>query len=426
MSSNPPIAPGQNWAGNYRYGARELYEPRSVEKIQELVRRSEKIKALGSRHSFNDIADSEGILISTRRLERVIEIDERARSVTVSAGLKYGEICPELDARGYALHNLASLPHISVVGACATGTHGSGITNGNLATVVSTIQFVSGTGHLVTLNREKDGDIFNGAVVHIGGLGVVTQVTLDIEPSYSVRQDVFCDLPFDQVCEHFLEIISYGYSVSLFTKWQDRFIDQVWVKRKVDGELQDLSPDFFGGFAAPTNLHPIEGVSAENCTEQMGVIGKWYERLPHFKMGFTPSSGEELQTEYFVSLENAVDAILAVERKGDLIGPHLLVSEIRAIAEDKMWLSPCHERDSVAFHFTWKQNADEVMKLLPILEAELAPFSARPHWGKLFTTSPEDLRRQYRMLPEFVKLLNRYDPEGKFRNHYLDRLIREH
>jgi len=423
MASILPTDPGKNWAGNYRYQAKQLYEPQDVSQVQELVRRSEKVKAVGSRHCFNDIADTSGIQISTRLLEPLIEIDEAAMTVTISSGLKYGELCPELHARGFALHNLASLPHISVVGACMTATHGSGIKNGNLATAVSRIKFVSGTGELVTLDRTEQNDIFFGAVVNLGGLGVITKLTLDIEPAFPVRQDVFQDLTFTQFSEHFDEIMSSGYSVSLFTNWQNKLIDQVWVKRKIADDLPRLSTDLFGARSAIADLHPIAGISAANCTEQVGNAGAWFERLPHFKMGFTPSSGEELQTEYFVSLERAVDAILAIDGKREAISPHLLVSEIRTIADDNHWLSPCYKRDSAAIHFTWKPNVNEVMKLLPVLEAELAPFDPRPHWGKLFATPPKELRRTYPMLPEFGDLLARYDPHGKFRNGFLDRLI---
>ena len=415
--------PKKNWAGNYAYKARGSHEPKDVTDIQEFVRRSEKIKAVGSRHCFNDIADTNGIQISTRLLEPVIEIDETAMTVTISSGLTYGDICPELHARGFALHNLASLPHISVVGACATATHGSGIKNGNLATAVSRIEFVSGTGELVTLDRTEQNDFFFGAVVNLGGFGVITKLTLDIEPAFSVKQDVFQDLPFTRVSEHFDEIMSSGYSVSLFTNWRNKLIDQVWVKRKLADDLPKSSTSVFGSRPATGDLHPIAGISAENCTEQMGNAGAWFERLPHFKMGFTPSTGEELQTEYFVPLENAADAILAIETKREALSPRLLVSEIRTIAGDQHWLSPCYRRDSAAIHFTWKPNVNEVTKLLPMLEAELAPFGARPHWGKLFATPPKELRHMYPMLPEFVDLLARYDPRGKFRNGFLDRLI---
>jgi len=422
MATTSPTNPGHNWANNYRYRARELYEPESIDQIQELVMRADRVKAIGSRHCFNDIADSDGIQISTRGLEPVIEIDETSMSATISSGLTYGDLCPELHARGFALHNLASLPHISVVGACATATHGSGIRNGNLATAVSRVEFVSGTGELVTLHRTEQRDIFYGAVVNLGGLGVITKLTLDIEPAYSLRQHVFQNLSFTQLCEHFAEIMSSGYSVSLFTNWQNRNLDQVWIKRKTD-EVEDLPLNLFGANFAREDRHPITDIPAENCTEQMGLEGAWHDRLPHFRMGFTPSSGEELQTEYFVPLENAIDAILAIEAKREILSPHLLISEIRTIAGDNHWLSPCYKRDSAAIHFTWKPNVNEVMKLLPILEAELAPFNPRPHWGKLFATSPKELRRMYPMLPEFADLLALYDPQGKFRNGFLNRLI---
>ena len=194
----------------------------------------------------------------------------------------------------------------------------------------------------------------------------------------------------------------------------------VWIKRRVEKDTKDLGADFYGAKAATKNLHPITKLSAENCTEQMGVAGPWYERLPHFKMGFTPSSGEELQSEFFVPRENALDAILAIEKKGDQIFPQLMISEIRTIAADNFWMSPCYKQDSVAIHFTWKQHTEEVMKLLPMIEAELAPFKYRPHWGKLFTITPAVLKSRYEKLPDFLQLLKNYDPQGKFRNAYLD------
>ncbi|MDX2245420.1 MAG: FAD-binding protein [Bacteroidia bacterium] len=410
----------KNWAGNYQYQAKEFYEPRSVEEIQQLVKKLSQQKALGSRHCFNDIADSPLSQISTRYLDKVVAIDENAKTVTVESGARYGQFAPELDKQGYALHNLASLPHISVAGACATATHGSGITNGNLATAVSALEFVTANGEVVQMNRHDNGDIFQGSVVNLGALGIVTKLTLDIQNTYSVRQDLFQDLPLQSLKDNFEAIMSAGYSVSLFTDWQNQNISQVWIKRRTDQDDTDLGADFYGAKAATQNLHPITRLSPENCTDQMGVPGPWYERLPHFKMGFTPSSGEELQSEYFVSRENAMDAILALEKKGDLIFPQLMISEIRTIDADNYWMSPCYNRASVAIHFTWKQNAEEVRKLLPMIEAELAPYHVRPHWGKLFTVEPSVLQSRYERLPDFRELLKTYDPEGKFRNAFLD------
>ncbi|MBI1227940.1 MAG: FAD-binding protein [Bacteroidetes bacterium] len=410
----------KNWAGNYQYKAENLYAPNNVEELQALVKKLGKQKALGSTHCFNNIADSPLNQISTANLNKVVAIDENAKTLTVEGGARYGQIAPALDQKGFALHNLASLPHISVAGACATGTHGSGVKNGNLASPVRAIEMVTPSGEIVNLSREKDGDTFNGVVVGLGALGIVTKLTLDLLPSFQVRQDLFQDLPLESMKDHFDEIMASGYSVSLFTDWQNKNISQIWVKRRVDADTKPMDADFFGAKAATKNLHPITRLSAENCTEQMGVPGPWYERLPHFKMGFTPSSGEELQSEFFVAKENAVDALLALEKKGDLIFPQLMISEIRTIAADELWMSPHYKRDSVAIHCTWKQNTPEVTKLVTMIEAELATFNPRPHWGKLFTMAPAELHSRYERFNDFLTLAKNYDPEGKFRNDYLD------
>ena len=410
----------KNWAGNYQYQAKNLYKPTSVAEVQLLVKKSGKIKALGSRHCFNNIADSPFNQISTEHLDKMLGIDEVARTVTVEGGAKYGQFAPALHQRGYALHNLASLPHISVAGACATATHGSGVKNGNLATSVTAMEFVDGKGDLVILSRTNNPETFNGAIVSLGAIGIITKLTLAIEPAYEVRQDVFQNLPLLSLMEHFTEIVSAGYSVSLFTNWLNKNISQVWIKRRVESGTTSLGNDFYGAAAATQNLHPITRLSAVNCTEQLGVPGAWYQRLPHFKMGFTPSSGEELQSEFFVPLDNAVDAILAITKKGELIFPQLMAAEIRTVAADDYWLSPCYKQACVALHFTWKQNTPEVMKLLTVIEAELAPFNYRPHWGKVFTMAPSRLKLCYNKLPEFINLLKLYDPENKFGNAYLD------
>ena len=410
----------KNWAGNYQYKAPKFFQPKSIDELQATVKQSGKQKALGSCHCFNDIADSPQSQISTQNLPKLFTVDEKAMTVTVNGGARYGQFAPELHKRGFALHNLASLPHISVAGACATATHGSGVKNGNLATAVSGFDLMTPTGELIQLLREKNGDLFNGAVVHMGALGIVTSVTLDVQPTYQVRQDIFQNLPLQSLEVHFEDILSAGYSVSLFTDWQNKTISQVWIKRRVEPDTTSLGADFYGAKAATKNLHPITRLSAENCTEQMGVSGPWYERLPHFKMGFTPSSGDELQTEYFVPRQYALDAFMALEKMGGVIFPQLMVSEIRTIAADSFWMSPCRNQDCVAFHFTWKPNWDEVQQILPKIEAELAPFQARPHWGKLFKISPTVLKDRYDLMPEFVNLAKLYDPQGKSRNGYLD------
>jgi xylitol oxidase len=414
----------KNWAGNLEYGTTKLYHAKSTTQVSDFVKKHSKFKVLGTRHCFNKIADSKDEFISLVQAEELIDISADGKTVTVNSGMKYGQLSPVLDKKGFALHNLASLPHISVAGACATATHGSGNKNGNLATAVSGMEMVTGTGETIILTKEKDGEKFLAAVVNLGALGVVTKVMLDLQPTFEMNQYVYQNLPFSQLKDNFDAIESQGYSVSLFTNWQSRAIAEVWVKRKIDkGENYKPEAELFGAKLATKNLHPIPELSAENCTVQMGVPGPWYERMPHFKMGFTPSSGVELQSEYFVSRKNAVDAIMAVYKLADQVGPHLLTTEIRTIAADDLWMSPCYKQDSVAIHFTWKQDWPNVSKLLPVIERELEPFYPRPHWGKMFTMAPARLQSLYEKLPDFQKLIQEYDPQGKFRNGFLDMYV---
>ena len=416
--------PRTNWAGNYTFMAAALRAPESLEALQELVRagagRGEPLKALGAGHSFHGIADTTGTQVSLRHFG-AMALDAEAGTVTVGGGVSYGQLAPWLQARGFAVHNLASLPHISIAGACATATHGSGVGNGSLATAVRALELVDGSGELVRLSRERDPETFAGAVVSLGALGLVTSLTLAVQPTFQVAQAVYRDLPFAELEHHYEAILAGGYSVSLFTGWQGSRVTQAWVKRRMaEREVAEVAPDFWGARLQQEPMHPLDGEHrAENCTPQMGVAGPWFERLPHFRMEFTPSSGEEMQTEYFVPRERGMEAILAVDQLGDVIAPHLLVSELRTVAADDQWLSMAYGRDSLALHFTWKPDWPPVRELLPRIEAALEPFAYRPHWAKLFSTPVEQVRAMYPRLPEFLALRSKYDPAGRFSNAFL-------
>jgi alditol oxidase len=417
--AQPPSA-RTNWSGNYTYLAPKLLAPSSVEEVQAIVKRATKLRALGTRHSFNAIADSTVEQISLQHLDRM-SIDPSARTVTIGAGVTYGTLAPYIDSHGFALHNLASLPHISVAGGCATATHGSGIHNRNLSSACSALEIVTAGGDIIKLTRANDPDRFAGAVVSLGALGIVTGLTLDVQPTYQVEQVVYQNLPFAEL-EHNLDaIFSSGYSVSLFTDWQNQRATQVWIKRRVEpGKPYKWPQEFYNAKQATEKLHPITGHPAESCTEQLGIPGPWYERLPHFRMNFTPSSGAELQTEYFVPLEHGYEAIRAVEELRDRITPHLFVTELRTIESDSLWMSMAYQRHSLAIHFTWKPDWPGVRKILPLIEAKLAPFEPRPHWAKLFTLQPATLQSRYAKLADFKELLRQHDPSGKFRNEFLE------
>ncbi|MFD1931761.1 D-arabinono-1,4-lactone oxidase [Nonomuraea mangrovi] len=398
-----------NWAGNLAFHASDVHRPASIEELRALVARSSSVRALGSGHSFSDVADTRGALVSLDALPRTVEITDTG--VRVGGAVRYAELGPTLHEAGFALHNLASLPHISVAGSVATATHGSGDGNGNLATAVSAIELVTADGDLVTLRR---GDPrFAGAVVGLGALGIVVGLTLDLVPAFEVRQHVFEGLPFDVLDDHFDEVFAGGYSVSLFTRWAGPVIDQVWVKRR-DAER----PEMFGARPADGPRHPIPGASAEPCTEQLGVPGPWYARLPHFRPEFTPSAGEELQSEFLLPRRHAVAALRALAEVRDSFAPVVLISEIRTVAADDLWLSPAYGQDVVGFHFTWVKDAALVRAAVKTVEAALEPYAARPHWGKLFTVPA-----RYERMHDFASLVRDFDPEGVFANDFLRRVM---
>jgi len=406
----------KNWAGNVSYSTTRILRPRSVEEAQELIAGAETIRPLGTRHSFSLVADAAGALLSTEHLDRIVEIGET--TVTVEAGIRYGELSSTLRDHGLAVANLASLPHISVGGAVATGTHGSGVSNKSLAAAVSALELVCADGSIRRLSR-GDAD-FDGAVVALGALGLVARASLDVVPAFELRQYVFEDLPWSAVDMHLDEILAAGYSVSLFTAWTERGVDQVWLKTTEEQSAQD---SYFGATPATQPRNPVPGARWENCTEQLGVPGPSGERLPHFRLGFTPSGGAELQSEYVVARGHGAEALRELRRLGPAISPLLLISEIRTIAADTLWLSPFYERDSIAFHFTWKPLAADVQAVLPRIEAALAPFAARPHWGKLFVASPQELEAVYPKLPAFRQLREQLDSSDKFGNAFIARYV---
>lgn len=404
-----------NWAGNVVFGERRLHRPRSVAELQELVAASDSVRALGTGHSFSRIADTSGDLVSLAALPPVLRID--TGGATVGAGMRYGEVAGPLHAAGYALHNTGSLPHISVAGACSTGTHGSGDRNGILATAVSAVELVGADGELRTVRRgEPD---FPGAVVALGALGIATSLTLDTVPTFDVQQWIYEGL---RAVDDVEEVLAAAYSVSLFTYWAGAGFEQVWVKQRVGDP--EPPPRWLGMGRADGPRHMAPGVDPVHCTQQLGEPGPWHERLPHFRLAFTPSTGDELQSEYFVPRASAVDALRALDGIRGTIAPVLVVTEVRSIAADDLWLSPACGRDSVAIHFTWVPDTAAVLPVVAAVEAALEPFATRPHWGKVFTTPPEQVHALWPRLADATQAMRTRDPYGKFRSPWLDQYLR--
>ncbi|MFJ9715568.1 FAD-binding protein [Streptomyces sp. NPDC101213] len=402
-----------NWAGNITYTAGELHRPASLDALRSLVAVSGRVRVLGSGHSFNAIAEPgpEGVLLSLDALPAEVEVDPSARTVRVGGGVRYAELARRVHAHGLALPNMASLPHISVAGSVATGTHGSGVGNGPLAAPVREVEIVTADGSTVVIGRGDER--FGGAVTSLGALGVVTALTLDLEPAFEVEQHLFTELPLDGL--DFEAVAAAAYSVSLFTDWRAPGFRQVWLKRRTDQPLAAFP------WAAPAAeaLHPVPGMPAVNCTEQFGVPGPWHERLPHFRAEFTPSSGNELQSEYLLPREHAAGVLRAIDGVRDTVAPVLQVCEVRTVAADEQWLSPAHGRDSVAVHFTWIDDTAAVLPVVRELEAVLEPFGPRPHWGKVYETPAAAVRGRYPRIDDFRALVRELDPAGTFTNAFV-------
>ncbi len=414
----------RNWARNITLSSESFELPRNIQEIQRSIKESSACKAVGTRHSFNTIGDTKGTHFCSEFLSTLRSITPSENSVDIHSGVRYGDICPLINRAGLALSNLASLPNITVVGACATATHGSGDRNSILATSVRSLRIINGHANVVEIRRDENRDIYFGAVVGLGALGVVTSVELDLVPTFTITQNVVHSFHLRHAIDMFDHIMSNAYSVSIFTNWKNPEANQIWFKRRDDDlELRHFEAAMVGGIAATQNLHPVPGSSAEPCTPQLFEPGPWFERLPHFKRTHAASVGEELQSEYFVPREHAKAALKKIEQLKKVISPLLFISEIRTIGADNFWMSPCYGRHSVGIHFTWRKEPEAVLETLPLIERALAQFHARPHWAKLFTMTPEKLQSLYPKLQDFRRLVKRFDPAGKFRNEFLERYV---
>lgn len=413
----------RNWAGNIEFGAARVDAPRSTAEVQRAVARAEHVRALGSGHSFNGIADTTGDMVSVAQLPRVADVDTVNRALRVSAGLRYGDLGQELAKAGLAVSNTASLPHISIAGACATATHGAGAGNPVLAAAVRSLDLVTADGDLLTIDRQSAGESFDAYPVSLGRLGVVVEMVLDLVPAFDVAQTVVEDIEEDAAGDALPAILAAAYSVSVCTDWRPDRTARVWVREQVGREGAWSGAPLWGGRLADVPRHPVRGMSAGNTTAQLGVPGPWLERLPYFRLDFTPSTGDELQSDYVLPAEQAQAAWSALAALRDVVAPVLQVCEVRALAADRLWLSPSAGRPSVSFHFTWHPETDAVLPVVAAVEAALRPLGARPHWGKVFAMPGDVVCRSYERMGDFRRLVRELDPAGKFGNPLVDACI---
>jgi len=412
------MAQEQNWSLNHTFVAARIHRPESIDAARRLVESAPKIHAVGSRHSFNAVADSPGYMIDLGAIDPNFVLDRAAMTVTLGANTQYGPLLAWLQSQGYALPNTASLPHITVIGAVATGTHGSGDALGTLSTSVAALEWIAPDGSLVEMRRGQPE--FDGAVVALGALGIVTRVTLDILPTFDLRQDAFADVPWERILAEFDAISSAAYSFSLITKWSGPTVDRLWLKTVVVGGEPGEVPARWG---TPTAFPLVPGGAQDDInaftTPFGGIPGPWSERLPHFRPDGPPGSMVQVQSEYMLPRPNAVAAMTALRGIADRIDAHLMATEVRTMAADSLWLSPAHGHDTLALHFTW-EHRPEIAAITREVEDLLLPLGGRPHWGKIIHARADRLAPLYPKLADFRALAARCDPTGKFRNAFLD------
>jgi xylitol oxidase len=402
-----------SWSGTVTYHFAAEHRPSDLDALRTLVSGSRALRPVGTAHTFSDLPDG-AEAVSLAAFDTV-EVAEDRTSVRVGAGMTHATLAEALAPHGLALENLASLPHLNVVGAVATATHGSGVRTRNLATQVRALELVLASGDLLTLRRGDDD--LAGAVVGLGLLGVVHHVELDVVPAVPHRQLVLHDADVEGLPDRLHALLDLGRSVSVFTRW-DGTPHRVWVKWRDDDPAPDPHP--LGLRVADQPEHPIAGLDTIHCTLQGGVPGPWVERLPHFRPGYLPSVGDEVQSEYHLPREHGPAAARALADVGHLLDAALLTSEIRAVAADDLWLSPQSGQDTCSFHFTWTSDTTLASAAALVVEEALAPFSPRPHWGKHFNL---DVRDAYPRLPDFLALRERLDPDRTFVGPWAERVL---
>jgi xylitol oxidase len=433
----PPVLHLSNWGGNFRFSTTDIRFPRSLDEVVDAVKEGapkstpggvgppvKHLRALGSRHSFSKIADTAEMLVSLSAMNRILAVNPgsatEAPTITVEGGAIYTDVTPFVEFIGAAFHNQLTLSEVSVAGSINTGAHGTGITNGILATQVRSVELVLANGTVTTLRKGVDA-AFPAAVVGLGAFGVVTKVELEMQASYQMTQHVFLNLPFTTLTDQFDTIMSSAYTVQAWTDWSDPTnFNQVWVGDR-DDDAADFStaPAFYGATRAPAQVTPVAALPPTYVVPQ-GVAGPWNERLVCYRLGLSGFNGDEIQSEYILPITNAKAALEAIAALATQIAPLCYVSVVRTIAADDFWLSPAYGRDSVAIHFTWKPQLDAVVALLPTIESALAGLDAVPHWGKFFTMAPSVFLQRYDKLAEWKATAAAYDPSGRFRNAFLN------
>uniref|UniRef100_A0A915D0Y3 FAD-binding PCMH-type domain-containing protein n=1 Tax=Ditylenchus dipsaci TaxID=166011 RepID=A0A915D0Y3_9BILA len=421
-------APLLNWGGNFNFSTQDIKYPTTTAGVQQLVKECKgKIRPVGTRHSFSEIANTNDTLICLVHMNLILSVDPSVPSVTVQAGITYTDLIPFLQSIGLAIPMMASLGEISIAGAINTAVHGSGAGIGNLATQVLGLQMVLADGSVVQYSKGQNDTELAAATVGLGALGIVTQVTLQAQPTYNLAINVFENMDMSVLDTQLYNITHSGYAINMWSTFgTPGVLDQVWITTKVDsngvnayGNVSQL----YGAPAATAQSSPIAALPPTYVVPQMGIVGPYYERLTDYDLGLSGQEGQQTQSEYYVDFDDFVPALKALQTLSAEINAVVYVALFRITEKDELWMSPQYKKTTMAIHFSWQPKLDQVMALLPKIEAALAPFNPIPHWGKLYTLKPEQYLPLLPKYPEWREQVELHDPTHKFRNKWLEENI---
>jgi FAD-linked oxidoreductase len=420
-----------NWAGNQRAAARRVVRPTGAADIAELVGAAraagDTVRAVGAGHSFTGAAATDGIRLELPTDGGPVSIDGAARQVTVPAGMPLHRLNALLAAAGLAMPNLGDIDRQTVAGAISTGTHGTGGRLGGLATFVSGLELVTGTGETVRCSADSDPDLFDAARVSVGALGVLTEVTLSCVDAFTLRADER-PLPLAEVLSTLDELVAandhfefywFPYTGRALVKRNNRVTDGSarplprW-RGFLDDEL--LSNSVFGAVCrlarrAPRLVPTINGVSAR-------ALGARTYTAPSHEVFCTPRRVRFVEMEYAVPRAALPAAFAGLRRAVERCGtPVVFPVEVRVAAADGVWLSTSYGRDSayVAVHQYAGMPYEPYFREV---EAVMRDLDGRPHWGKLHTRNAASLDAAYPRFGDFLAVRDRLDPDRVFVNDY--------
>ncbi|MEU9029073.1 D-arabinono-1,4-lactone oxidase [Streptomyces sp. NPDC048383] len=429
--------PGEwrNWAGNVRSKPTRVVTPTSVGELQEAVRRAAeqglRVKAVGTGHSFTAAAATDGVLLRPQSLAGIQEVDRAAGTVTVAAGTVLKDLNLALAAQGLSLTNMGDIMEQTVSGATSTGTHGTGRDSASIAAQIRALDLVTADGRLLHCSEKENPDVFAAARLGIGALGVITSLTLAVEPLFflTAREE---PMGFDRVTAEFDEHVAenehfefywFPHTGNCNTKRNNRSQGPAAPPGPVSAWIEDelLSNGVFQavnslGRAVPAAIPGIAKVASR------ALSARTYTDIP-YKVFTSPRRVRFVEMEYALPRERAVEALRELKSVVDRSGLRISFPvEVRTAPADDITLSTASGRESayIAVHM---YRGTPYQAYFTAAERIFTEYGGRPHWGKVHTRDAEYLAGVYPRFGEFTALRDRLDPDRLFGNDYLRRVL---